>query len=368
MKAFLLAGIVLCGTSFGWTTTATAADASVPTSTRKVVLEKTESGRYGWKLKSGPVPTPGEHQVLVHVRAVALNRGDIENFDAESGPYPPDMLVASDAAGDVVAVGPKVTGVRKGDKVTSTYFRAWADGTMKPEYLKAALGASVDGVLADYIVLQDAGVVRIPNGLTYEEASTLPTAGLTAYMATIGYRDLKKGDVVLVQGTGGVSTFAAQFAAAAGARVIVTSSSDEKIAKAKSYGAQDGINYKATPAWSTRVMEITSGHGADLVVDVGGKDTLTESAKSVAFGGQVSIVGGLTGYGGMLPARTLIGRAARAQGIYVGSQADFVRMNAFITRHHLRPVIERVVPFDQYADALRQLESGSFVGKLVLRL
>jgi NADPH:quinone reductase-like Zn-dependent oxidoreductase len=266
-------------------------------------------------------------------------------------------------------VGAKVRSVRKGARVTSTYFPDWPDGPATDEVMKrGGLGAQVDGVVADYVVLEEAGVVPIPDGLTYEEGATLPTAGLTGYMATLGHRQLGKGDVVLVQGTGGVSIFAAQFAAAAGARVIAMSSSDEKLRKVRDFGVQDGINYKTTPAWSARVLELTAGRGADVIVDVGGKDTLEESVKSVAFGGQVSIVGGLTGYGGTFRASSLIGKSARAQGIFVGSRADFLRMNAFIARQRLHPVVERVLPLEQYADALKQMESGNFVGKIVLRL
>jgi NADPH:quinone reductase-like Zn-dependent oxidoreductase len=366
VKAFLLASLAALGACLGLATMA--AGPSIPATTRKVVLAKTEAGGYGWKLTTAPVPAVGDHQVLVHVRAVSLNRGDLEQFEPNQGPDISGLLVGSDAAGDVVAVGAKVSGVRKGARVTSTYFRNWPDGPPNRERLRDSLGAGVDGVLGDYIVLEDTSVVPIAAGLSYEEAATLPTAGLTGWMATLGHRELQKGDVVVVQGTGGVSIFAAQFASAAGARVIVTSSSDDKLRKAREIGAQDGINYKTTPAWSARVLELTSGHGADVIVDVGGKDTLEESTRSVAFGGQISIVGGLTGYGGQFRASSLIGKTARAQGIFVGSRADFLRMNTFIARHRLHPVVDRVVPLEQYADALKQMESGNFVGKIVLRL
>jgi NADPH:quinone reductase-like Zn-dependent oxidoreductase len=332
-----------------------------------VVLDKFEGG-YRWKLIEAPVPSIGERQVLVHVRAVSLNRGDLEMFD---GAGPRDFsgrLAGSDAAGDVVAVGSKVKGVRAGARVTSTYFRNWIDGPPNQEIMRAAHGASVDGVIGDYVVLEDTAVVPMARELSYEEASALPTAGLTGYMATVGRRDLRKGDVVLVQGTGGVSVFAAQFAAAAGARIILTSSSDDKLRRAQAFGAQDGINYRSVPAWSARVLELTNGHGADLVVDVGGKDTLEQSIKSLAYGGTLSLVGGLTGYDGQLSAVTLIGRSARAQGIYVGSRTDFERMNAFIGRHRLHPVIDRTFTLDQYADALALMAAGSFVGKIVLTL
>ncbi len=347
---------------------ATAATADIPKTTRKIVLEKGSSGVFGWKLIEAAVPSVGEHQLLVHVRAVALNRGDLEMFDA-----PPDAdysgrVAGSDAAGDVVAVGSQVKGVRVGARVTSTYFRSWIDGPPNRGIMQAAHGASVDGVMGDYVVLEDTAVVPIAKGLSYEEASTLPTAGLTGYMATVGRRDLRAGDVVLVQGTGGVSVFAAQFASAVGARVIITSSSDDKLRKAQRFGAKDGINYRTVPLWSARVLELTNGHGADVVVDVGGKSTLEQSVKSLAYSGMLSLVGGLTGYDGQLPAGALIGRSARAQGIYVGSRADFERMNTFIERHQLHPVIDRKFTLDRYADALALMGAGDFVGKIVLTL
>jgi NADPH:quinone reductase-like Zn-dependent oxidoreductase len=352
-----------------WGPIARAADASIPATTRKVVFEKTDTGGYRWKLiESAPVPKPTDHQVLVHVRAVSLNRGDLEVLEPNPGTDISGRLVASDAAGDVVAIGAKVKGIRSGDRVTSTYFRDWTDGPPDREKMRQSLGGGVDGVLGDYIVLDDTSVIPMPAGLSYEEAATLPTAALTGFMAVTGHRELRKGDVVLVQGTGGVSTFALQFATAAGARVIVTSSSDEKLHRARELGAHDGINYKTMPAWSATVLELTANHGADVVVDVGGKSTLEESVKSLAFQGQISIVGGLTGYDGQLSASRLIGKSARAQGIFVGSRADFARMNAFIVRHRLRPAVDRVVPLEQYADALKQMETGNFVGKIVLHL
>ena len=368
MRTFLLAWIAIVGTSV-CAPIASAADAPIPATTRKVVFEKADTGGYRWKLiESAPVPRPTDHQVLVHVRAVSLNRGDLEVLESRSGSDISGRLVASDAAGDVVAVGSQVKGIRAGERVTSTYFRNWTDGAPDREKMRQSLGSGVDGVLGDYIVLEDTSVNPIPAGLSYEEASTLPTAALTGFMAATGHRELRKGDVVVVQGTGGVSTFALQFAAAAGARVIVTSSSDEKLRRARALGATDGINYKTMPAWSATVLELTANHGADVVVDVGGKSTLEESLKSLAFQGQISIVGGLTGYDGQLSASRLIGKSARAQGIFVGSRADFARMNAFIVRHRLRPVVDRVVPLEQYADALKQMADGSFVGKIVFRL
>jgi NADPH:quinone reductase-like Zn-dependent oxidoreductase len=349
---------------------ATAAPAAeqLPSTARRIVLDKAESG-YRWKLLDAPVKQPGNKQVLVRVRAVGLNRGDWEVLGTNnaSGALA-GRIPASDAAGDVVAVGKSVKHVRPGMRVTSLYFRNWTVGPASKDILGAAHGADFDGVLGEYFLLDDTAVAPAPKGLSYEEAATLPTAGLTAFMATVGQNKLGSDDIVLVQGTGGVSIFALQFAAAAKARVVVTSSSDDKLARVRELGARDGINYRTYPKWSERVMEVTGGHGADLVVDVGGKETLDQSVKSLAYGGVLSIVGGLSGYDGAISALGLIERTASARGIYVGSRTDYLRMSEFIVEHRLRPVIDKVFPFDQYDAALQHLRTGNPVGRVVLKL
>ena len=221
---------------------------------------------------------------------------------------------------------------------------------------------------ADYIALDDTAVTAMPDGYNYEDAATLPTAGVTAWVATAGRNPLGPGKVVLIEGTGGVSTFALQFAAATGAQVILTSSSDEKLQHTLKIAPHESINYQSVPMWSQRVLELTGGRGADLVVDVGGKDTLPEAARSLAPGGALSIVGGLTGYDGEIPASALLGNVAKAQGVFVGSRADFRQMIAFIRTHRLHPVIDRVLPCEEYEQAMSLLESERFVGKIVLRL
>jgi len=338
-----------------------------PVATRKVVLDKTDTG-YRWKLVEAAVPTLGERQVLVRVRAISLNRGDIEMLEPSGGRDLSGQVVASDAAGDVIAVGGRVVGFKPGMRVTSLYFRNWTAGPPNDEAMRDAHGASFDGVLAEYLVIDDTAVVPAPMGLSYEEAAALPTAGLTAWSAVTANGAPGPDDFVLVQGTGGVSTFALQFAAAAGAKVIVTSSSDEKLERARVLGAHAGINYRTTPEWPKRVLELTHGRGADVIVDVGGKNTLPLSAQSLAYNGTLSIVGGLSGYDGEIPAVNLLMKSARAQGIYVGSRADYMRMSGFINKHELRPVIHRVFPLEQFDEALKLMESGNFVGKIVLKL
>jgi NADPH:quinone reductase-like Zn-dependent oxidoreductase len=346
---------------------ACASAASEGATMRKVVLEKAEPG-YHWKIEQVPVPQPGDHEVLVRVHSVSLNRGDLVRLEGKSGEDRGGHVPVTDAAGEVVAVGRLVKGVHKGERVTSTYFKNWVDGPFAHERLDSVPGWTADGVLADYIVLASTDVVPIPGWMSYEEASTLPTAGVTAWNAVAGQRKPHPGEIVLVQGTGGVSTFALQFAVAGGARVIVTSSSDDKLAHAKALGAQDGINYKTQPQWAQSVLQLTQGHGADLVVDVGGKATLDQSVEALADGGTLSVVGGLTGYDGTISAWGLLKKAASVQTIFVGSRADYLRMLAFMTAHHVHPLIEKVFPLDAYAEALKLMGAGQFTGKIVLNV
>jgi NADPH:quinone reductase-like Zn-dependent oxidoreductase len=347
---------------------AMASNSKLPASMRKVVLEQIDSGGFRWKVVEVPVPTLGDHEVLVHVRAIGLNNGELSRLKPSKEPGRAGRVPASDAAGEVVAIGKLVKDVRIGDRVVSMYFKDWADGPYARSMLTGTHGWQADGVLADYIALDTKAVAPVPAGWTYEEAATLPTAGLTAWNAVTRHGGVRKGDVVLVQGTGGVSTFALQFAVASGARVIVTSSSDDKIQRAKTIGAEAGINYKHEPQWSQQVVQLTQGHGADLVVDIGGKSTLEESTSSLADEGKLAIVGGLSGYDGNISAWGLLEKSAQAHGVFVGSRADYLRMSEFLTKHQLKPVIERVYPFAQYSDALQLLASGNFVGKIVLRM
>jgi len=330
------------GLAWCFATPLLAAEPSITaTTTRKVVLEKFDMG-YRWKLIEAPVPALGDRQVLVHMRAVALNRGDLDLLEPDPDADFSGRVVSSDGAGDVIAVGKNVSEFRKGMRVTSLYFNDWTDGPFTEDKVKNVHGWTMDGVLGDYIVLDDTAVTA--NG------------------------PLDAGDVVVVQGTGGVSTFAAQFASAMGARVIVTSSSDDKLRRALSLGARAGINYRTHPAWSDKVHELTRGRGADLVIDVGGKDTLAQSVNSLAFGGALSIVGGLSGYDGQIPSLGLLMKNARARGIFVGSRSDYQRMAKFIAEHRLHPVIDRVFTLEQSEGALQYLAAGNFVGKVVLRL
>jgi NADPH:quinone reductase-like Zn-dependent oxidoreductase len=354
----LLAGVVLAS--------ALPADAAqLPATTRKVIYQKTDAGNRLVTVEA-PVPVPGSRQVLVHMRAIALNRGEIENADAKRDRT--GMIAASDGAGEVVSLGPDAHEFRVGQRVTSMYWRDWNDGPPKSENVRDALGSSMDGVFGEYVVVDESALVPMPAGMSFEDASTLPTAALTAWSAVMTEGHAGPGKTVLVQGTGGVSTFALQLAHAAGAKVIVTSSSDEKLERARSLGADLTINYRTTPEWGAKVLELTDQHGADVVVEVGGKGTIAQSAQCLAELGTIAVIGGVTGYGGEFPAMMLVQKTARAVGIAVGSRTQLRALQAFMLKHQVKPVIEKVYPLAQLDEALAQMRSGQFMGKIVISL
>jgi NADPH:quinone reductase-like Zn-dependent oxidoreductase len=315
-----------------------------------------------------PAPTPGPGEVLVRIRAASLNYRDLMVVKGQYGrniPFP--MIPLSDGAGDVAEVGPGVTRCRPGDRVMAAFMPGWVDGDLTEEKARSALGAATDGVLVEARVFPQDGLVRIPDHLSYEEASTLPCAAVTAWHALMVGDRLTPGETVLVQGTGGVSLFALQFAHLAGARVIVTSSKDDKLERARALGASDGINYRVTPGWDSTVRTLTGGRGVDQIVEVGGAGTLARSLRAVRMDGRISLIGVLGGAGDVnfLP---ILMKNVRVQGIYVGSRAMFEEMNRAITLHQLRPVVDRVFEFDQAPEALKYLESGAHFGKVVIRI
>jgi len=314
-----------------------------------------------------PEPEAGSGQVVVRVRAASLNYRDLLVIKgAYSRNLPLPLVPLSDGAGEVVAVGPGVTRFRAGDRVAGCFFSAWDAGPITEAAPKSALGGAVDGILAELVALPEGGLVRVPDHLTDEEAATLPCAALTAWHALMEGGGLVAGQTVLVQGTGGVSLFALQFARMAGARVIATSSSDAKLARVRELGASDGINYQTTPDWDVAARNLTEGLGVDRVVEVGGAGTLPRSIKATKIGGQIALIGVLTG--GEIDPRPLLMRNIRLQGIYVGSRVMFESMNRAIALHKLRPVVDRGFPFDQAAEAYKHLESGSHFGKVVIKI
>jgi NADPH:quinone reductase-like Zn-dependent oxidoreductase len=313
-----------------------------------------------------PSPAPGLGQVRVRLRAASLNFRDLM---ISKGVYNPKLklpvIPLSDGAGEVAAVGEGATRFRVGDRVVSAFAPGWLDGPPTEAKVRSALGAEAGGVLAEEVVLHEAGLLPIPAHLGFEEAATLPCAALTAWNALVESGGIRPGDSVLVQGTGGVSIFALQLARLAGARVIATSSSDEKLARVRELGASDGINYKTTPAWDKRVRELTGGQGVDLIVEVGGAGTLPLSTRAIKLGGTIVLIGVLTGAGDFNPIPILM-RNIRLQGIFVGSVRMFESMLKAIELGQLRPVVDRVFPFDQAVEALKYLESGAHFGKIVI--
>ncbi|MDB5313507.1 MAG: adhT 2 [Gemmataceae bacterium] len=333
----------------------------------KAFAVQTAFGLDNLALVDRPDPTPGPGQVVVRVRAAALNYRDllIAKGQYGRGPQLPRVL-GSDGAGEVVAVGGGVTRWKPGDRVVGCFFQNWAGGPITEAATKGALGGDRDGVLAELVVLEEGGAVAGPPGLSFEEAATLPCAALTAWHALTA-AGCGPGTVVLLQGTGGVSVFALQFAAALGARVLITSGHDEKLARALGMGAAAGVNYRLTPDWDKWARQQTGGVGVDVVVEVGGAGTLERSAKAVRYGGYIALIGVLAGPGTFNPLHVLM-KALTVQGIFVGSREMFEEMNRLIADRGLRPVIDRVFPFDQTVDALRYLESGSHFGKVVVRV
>ncbi len=315
-----------------------------------------------------PEPAPGHGQVLVKVRAVSLNYRDLLTVKGLYNPKLPLPLVPfSDGAGDVVGVGQGVTRVKEGDRVAGIFMQSWLAGELTSAGARSALGGDIGGMLAEYVALDQEGVVPVPEHLSYEEAAALPCAGVTAWHATV-LQGLKPGDSVLLLGTGGVSIFALQFARLAGATVIITSARDEKLDKAKKLGASEGINYRTVPEWGERVRELSGGEGVDLVVEVGGAGTLPQSLRAVRRGGRISLIGVLTGAEGEINPRPIVMKEVRLQGIFVGSREMFESMNRAISAARLRPIVDRVFPFGEVKEALRHMERREHFGKICVKI
>jgi NADPH:quinone reductase-like Zn-dependent oxidoreductase len=322
-----------------------------------------------------PMPQAVAGTVLIKVRAVSLNYRDLM---VVKGLYNPKMVLpripCSDGAGEIVAIGEGVTRVTVGDRVCGIFMQRWLDGAPTADKSKAALGGDVDGMLAEYVVLHEDGVVRFPAHLTYEEAATLPCAGVTAWNALHHGGDtacpVAVGETVLIQGTGGVSIFALQFASLLGAKVIGTSSSEEKLARAHAMGLAAGCNYRVRPEWSKWAMETTEGVGVGRIIEVGGAGTLGQSLRAARVGGMIAQIGVLSG-GSVTDALALtpiLHKQLRVQGIYVGSRTMFEQMNEAISKAKLRPVVDRVFALGQAREAFQHMESASHFGKIVIRV
>lgn len=318
------------------------------------------------KLVEKEEPKPGRQQVLVNMRAASINYRDllmIRGMYSRNLRLP--LIPFSDGAGEVVAIGEDVTRWKPGDRVMSTFFQNWFSGPITDAGARSALGGDIDGVLTEYVALHEQGLVRIPEHLSFEEGATLPCAALAAWHA-LNTGGFTCGDTVLTLGTGGVSIFAVQFGKAAGARIIGTSSSDEKLKRLKEMGATEGINYKTEPYWDKKVRELTGGKGVDRVIEVGGAGTLGKSLTAVRVGGHVSLIGVLSGQKGEINPLPAIMKSVRIQGILVGSREMFEAMTRAVTAHQIRPVIDKIFPFSEVKEALHYMSSGAHFGKVVV--
>jgi NADPH:quinone reductase-like Zn-dependent oxidoreductase len=319
------------------------------------------------ELVERPIAKPGPGEVLVKIHAVSLNYRDLLMV---KGQYNPKLrlprIPCSDGAGEVAAVGDGVTAWKPGDRVAGIFMQNWLEGPATPAKVKGALGGDIDGVLAESVVLKESGLVAVPGHLSFEEAATLPCAAVTAWNA-LAAGNLKPDATVLIQGTGGVSTFALQFAKLRGLRVLGISSSEAKLERACSLGLDKGLDYGETSEWDRWALEQTGGEGVDLVVEVGGVGTLPRSLRALRMGGVIAQIGVLSGPAEPLPLPVILHKQARIQGIYVGSRQDFEEMNKTIAAAKVRPVFESH-PWTEAREALRQMENATHFGKIVLKV
>jgi len=316
-------------------------------------------------LAERPEPKPLPGQVLVQVKANSLNFRDLATvLDPLPRGFPLPRIPNSDGAGEVIAVGERVARWKVGDRVAGCFFQRWPDGDIDAAGNASALGGALDGMLAERVALEEDGVVRVPEHLSYEEAATLPCAALTAWNALVERGRLKAGETVLILGTGGVSVFALQLCTMMGARAIVTSSSDAKLEKAKAMGAWATVNYARTPEWDAEATKLTGGRGVDHVVEVGGAGTLPRSLNATRISGHVALIGVLTG--GQINPAPILRKSIRVSGIYVGSRRMFEDMNRAVARAGLKPAIDRSFPFAEAPAAFHHLKGASHFGKVTI--
>ncbi len=316
-------------------------------------------------------PAPGHGEIVVKVHAVSLNYRDLMIVMGTYGPggeMPHGLIPLSDGAGEVTAVGEGVSRVKIGDRVAGTFFQTWIDGHILNVYQKSALGGAIDGMMREYVLLSEDGVVTLPDYLSYEEAASLPCAAVTAWNGLVEQGHLIAGQTVLLLGTGGVSMFALQIAKMFGAQVIMTSSSDEKLARAKALGADMTINYKADPDWEKTVWSLTGKVGVDHVVEVGGPGTLEKSLQAARQGGAIAQIGVLADPGAKISPLPILSKSLHLNGIYVGSRAMFQRMLLAFVVNQVHPIIDRVFPFAEAQGAYAYLQSGAHFGKIVITM
>ena len=334
----------------------------------KAIVLQDAPGVDNLRLVDRPMPEPRRQEIVVRIKATALNYRDVEIVRGSyHTAFQLPLVPLSDGVGEVVAIGEDVTRFNVGDRVCSTFWQRWVGGSFDMAEPSYQLGGPIDGLLSEHARLDEQAAVLAPGNLDDMEAATLPCAAVTAWHALVTEGALKPGDTVLVLGTGGVSLFALQFAVSAGAHVIVTSSSDSKLERAKALGAREGVNYQRNPDWSDEVLKLTAGRGVDHVIEVGGPQSFAHSLKSACRGGQINVIGYLGGTAGAINPLDIFRRQVRVRGIPVGSRASFEAMNRAIVANNIRPAIDRVFPWLQAADALRHLHGGSHFGKVVLQ-
>lgn len=333
----------------------------------KVAAVKKPGGFENLVIEDRPDPQPGPGQIQVRIQASSLNYHD---FVVVMGGIPTEdgRIPMSDGAGEVTAIGEGVTRFKPGDRVLSTFFPDWLSGGPQMAGFFSVPGDGADGFAAEQVAMSENAFTRMPDGYSYQEAATLPCAALTAWRGMFVETNVKPGDWVLTQGTGGVSIFALQFAKAAGARVIATSSSDEKLEKLKQLGADHLINYKETPEWGKKAFELTGGRGVDEVVEIGGPGTMAQSIAACRIGGHISLIGVLTGVSGEVPTAALFSKNITVSGITVGSRSHQEDMVAAIEASGIKPVIDSDFPLDDIAKAFAHQASQKHFGKITLSI
>jgi NADPH:quinone reductase-like Zn-dependent oxidoreductase len=331
------------------------------------VFEIQQFGIENLKLVERDKPKPGPHEVLVRLSAASLNYRDLMVAEGQYNPrLALPMVPLSDGVGIVESAGPQVTRVKIGDRVAGAFMQTWIDGGPDREKAASALGGSIDGVLSEFRIFHEQGLVKVPAHLSDEEAATLPCTGVTAWHALFEAETAKAGDTVLIQGTGGVAMFALQFAKAAGLRPIVISSSDQKLERARQLGAAEGINYSEEPDWGRAVAKLVPG-GVDYVIELGGAKTVPHSLNAVRIGGMIAMIGALSGAEASVSPVPILMRSIRVQGIYVGSRVMFERMNRALVLHKIKPIVDRVFPWLDVKAAMKYMQEQKHVGKVCLK-
>jgi len=327
------------------------------------------AGLDGLERIARPRTALGPREVRVRMRAIALNYRDLMVARGDSGAIDRAIVPASDGAGEVIEIGADVDRFRVGDRVTGSFFPDWIDGAPTAQTLARGLGGSVDGVLAEEVVLDQNAWVAMPAHLDFIEAATLPCAAVTAWNALFQAAPSKAGDSVLLLGTGGLSIWALQLAKAAGLRVLITSSDDRKLEHARALGADGTINYRRTPEWDAEALRLTDGRGVDRVLEVGGPDTLSRSIAAARMGGTIAIIGRLTGTSNVaFDPVALFSGAKRLAGVMVGSRAMAEDLARFVEAHRIKPVIDTVFDFAHAREAYAYLEAAQHFGKVVIEI